>query len=209
MCQLCWGLTLSRLRLPCNLGLFPCGICYGLLTQLHLLIRLMTYVLCTMRVLKNQYVRKKNKKTWTYNPTNLVVINPTPENLNPRLPRTLTLGTTRHQHTSTWVISIIQWGGLLDWELWYYGIQIWKFEKGQKWRWRENAWPSRLTFNCVGEKIPLYNAVSSESIISLARHGGSFTSACRERENLFVFFAIVHVDPPSSIKLVHCGGWRE
>jgi hypothetical protein len=75
----------------------------------------------------------------------------------------------------------------------------------------ENVWPSRLTFNCVGEKIPLYNGVSSESIISLARHGGvSLRHVERERENLFVFFAIVHVVPPSSIKLVgDCGGWLE
>jgi hypothetical protein len=62
----------------------------------------------------------------------------------------------------------------------------------------ENVWPSRLTFNCVGEKIPLYNGVSSESIISLARHGGGgFTSACRERErisssSLQLFMLILH-----------------
>ncbi len=41
---------------------------------------------------------------------------------------------------------------------------------------------------------------------SLARHGVSLPHVERERErereNLFVFFAIVHVDPPSSIKLV-------
>lgn len=45
-----------------------------------------------------------------------------------------------------------------------------------------NVWPSRLTFNCVGEKIPLYNGVSSESIISLARHGGGFSLRHVERE---------------------------
>jgi hypothetical protein len=34
---------------------------------------------------------------------------------------------------------------------------------------RENVCgPLDFTFNCVGEKIPLYNGVSSESIISLA-----------------------------------------
>jgi len=37
---------------------------------------------------------------------------------------------------------------------------------------------------------------------SLASHGVSLPHVERERESLFVFFAIVHVDPPSSIKLV-------
>lgn len=67
-----------------------------------------------MRVLKNQYLNKKNKtdmnlqpdenghkKTYKHiNPTKLVVI-------TTHLPRTLTLCTTRHQHTSTWVIDIL------------------------------------------------------------------------------------------------------
>jgi hypothetical protein len=43
-----------------------------------------------MRVLKKSIFKKKNKKTWTYNPTNLVVINPTLENLNPRYDPTST-----------------------------------------------------------------------------------------------------------------------
>jgi hypothetical protein len=57
-----------------------------------------------MRVLKNQYLKKKNKtnmnlqpdetghkKTYKHiNPTNLVVINPTPKNLNPRYDPTST-----------------------------------------------------------------------------------------------------------------------
>ncbi len=61
-------------------------------------------------------------------------------------------------------------------------------------------WPSRVTFNCVGEKMPLYNGVSSESIISLARHGEvSLPHVERERKrerisssSLQLFMLILH-----------------